>query len=233
MYFIKSIFLISINTLTKCNSIFITRRPFIIASSSLLITDISNNTNPSNKEHKFHLDIPIHSKNDEGDIDNTNNRDIFFYGDVTEESCFYITKSLRSFENSKKPINLHIQSLGGELLPTFNVIDTIQNIQSPVHSYIEGYAASAASLISVCCNKRFMNRHSLMLIHQLSGMSQGTYSDMKEEMDNMNIYMKFAKDIYLEHSLLTKEVLNNILKYDNKWLDSSFCLQAGLVDEIL
>ena len=162
-------------------------------------------------------------------------RNIYFYGDVSVESCALLSRRLVELEKQNKlaPINIHIQSFGGDLLATFNVIDTIERIKCPTYSYVDGYAASAATLISVSCNKRFMGKRSLMLIHQLSGGSEGTYGYMKQEMNNMDIYMEFARDIYLKHTKLNNDLLSDILKYDNKWMNSTLCLEYGLVDKIL
>jgi len=164
---------------------------------------------------------------------NENGRSIYLYGNIDTDVCIKLSAKLRSFEETKDPIHLHIQSFGGELLPTFNVIDTIDKLYSPVYSYVEGYCASAASLLSVCCKKRFMNKHSLLLIHQLSGNTEGTYNYMKQDMTNFDIYMNFAKEIYIENSKLNNETLNDLLKYDNKWLNSTECLKYGLIDSIL
>ena len=162
-------------------------------------------------------------------------RNVYFYGDVSVESCALLSRRLVELEKQNKiePINIYIQSFGGDLLATFNVIDTIERIKCPIYSYVDGYAASAATLISVSCNKRFMGKRSLMLIHQLSGGSEGTYGYMKQEMDNMDIYMEFAREIYLKHTKLNNDLLSDILKYDNKWMNSTLCLEYGLVDKIL
>jgi len=162
-------------------------------------------------------------------------RNVYFYGDVSVESCALLSRRLVELEKQNKiePINIYIQSFGGDLLATFNVIDTIERIKCPIYSYVDGYAASAATLISVSCNKRFMGKRSLMLIHQLSGGSEGTYGYMKQEMDNMDIYMEFAREIYLKHTKLNNDLLSDILKYDNKWMNSTLSLEYGLVDKIL
>lgn len=162
-------------------------------------------------------------------------RNVYFYGDVSVESCALLSRRLVKLEKQNKiePINIYIQSFGGDLLATFNVIDTIERIKCPTNSYVDGYAASAATLISVSCTKRFMGKRSLMLIHQLSGGSEGTYGYMKQEMDNMDIYMEFAREIYLKHTKLNNDLLSDILKYDNKWMNSTLCLEYGLVDKIL
>ena len=47
---------------------------------------------------------------------------------------------------------------------TFYITDLIEKMETPVNTYVDGYAASAASLISVVGKKRYMTQNSLMLI---------------------------------------------------------------------
>jgi ATP-dependent protease ClpP protease subunit len=48
----------------------------------------------------------------------------------------------------------------------------------------------------------------------------------------MKHVMNQIKDIYVEHTNLTRSQLNKLLKRDMDW-DVNQCLNAGLVDEIL
>ena len=64
-------------------------------------------------------------------------------------------KELEIQYNYRFPIKLHMQSLGGELMPSFYICDLIKNIETPIHIYIDGYVASLLS-IAVCGDKRFM-----------------------------------------------------------------------------
>ena len=179
-------------------------------------------------------DILINPEDKENDILITpENRSLYFYGDVTEKSCFWLTHTLEEFSRSLKPIHLHIQSPGGSLIPTFNVIDTINRLPSPVYTYIDGFAASAATLISVAGKKRYMGKHSLILLHELRSASEGTYSNMKDEISNLDIYMDFVKEIYMEHSNIQLDVLEDILSHDNRWMNSTTALKYGLVDKII
>ena len=161
------------------------------------------------------------------------NRSMYFYGDVTEKSCFWLTHTMEEFASSPEPIHLHIQSPGGSLIPTFNVIDTINRLPTPVYTYIDGFAASAATLISVVGKRRYMGKHSLILLHELKGTSEGTYSNMKDEFLNLNMYMGFIKEIYLENSNIKPYILEDILSHDNRWMNSSIALEYGLVDRII
>lgn len=169
---------------------------------------------------------------------------LLFYGQVTDESCMQLTNALfaldqvsqanalKSPENTVQPIELHIQSYGGSLMPSFYVCDVIKNLDTPVYTYIDGYAASAATIMSVCGKKRYITRFSKMLIHQLSTGSQGKAAEIIDGMENVNLFMENIRTIYLENSKLWLPELNGLLSRDI-WLNSTRCLEYGLVDEII
>ena len=101
-----------------------------------------------------------------------------------------------------------------------------------MHSYIEGAAASAATIISVACKKRFIGKYSKMLIHQLSAGTYGKFTELEDDMENNKHLMDTIKDIYKAYTNLPMKKLNEILKHD-LWFDSKTCLDYGLVDEIV
>ena len=130
------------------------------------------------------------------------------------------------------PIKLYINSLGGEVTNAFIIVDLIKTSKVPIHTIIEGEAASAATLISVVGHKRFITQNSHMLIHQIRGGVWGKMTEFEDEMSNMKMFSKKLKKIYRENTNLSKEELNRILKKEIEW-DSKTCLKYGLVDEIL
>ena len=171
------------------------------------------------------------------------NNNIYFYTEVSTSSSYQLVKALRKLdiecqekairENTDNlHINLHIHSYGGDLFGAFAVIDVIRTMNTPVHSYIEGMAASAATLISVVCDKRYIYKYSYMLIHQLSSGMWGKYQELEDEMKSCKDMMKDIKGIYSKHTKLNKKELNDILKHD-VWWNSKTCLDSGLVDEVL
>ena len=168
---------------------------------------------------------------------------IYFYTDVSTESCFQLVKALRrlDIECQEKAIrenlenihiNLHIHSYGGDLFAGFAVIDVIRTMNTPVYSYIEGMAASAATIISVVCERRYIYKYSYMLIHQLSGGMWGKYQEMEDDFNSCKDLMEDIKNIYVEYTTLKKKDLREILKHD-LWWSSKKCLAVGLVDEVL
>ena len=172
-------------------------------------------------------------------VDNT----IFYYAPVTKKSVLSLNKQIRRLgteleitskmlDISIPDIRIRINSPGGSLLDCFAAVDAIRNSAAPIHSIVEGSAASAATLMSVVAKKRSITKNSFMLIHQLSGGMWGKFEDMKDDMQNCNVFMEAINQIYVEHTKIPKNTLKEILKRDI-YFDSKTCLKYGLVDKII
>lgn len=173
-------------------------------------------------------------------VDNT----IHFYSEVSTIACAELNRLLRETDNKlrqsaevfddptfKPLIRLRINSYGGDVFAGLSTVDVIRNLRSRVYTYVEGAAASAATLISVAGVKRFIGKNSLMLIHQLSSICEGTYEQMKDDQENNTRLMGIIKSIYKEYTKIPIKELELILKRDI-WFDSATCLKYGLVDEV-
>ncbi len=169
---------------------------------------------------------------------------IFFYSDINPDSCLELNRVLHELDNNLQNtknmlgdeytpiIHLHICSPGGTAFPAFSSVDTIRRIRSKVYTYIDGMAASAATLISTVGAKRFMGKHAHMLIHQLSTEMQGNYAQLEDGMYNCNNMMKQLKNFYKTYTKIPMKKLDEILKKDIN-LTAQECLDFGMVDEIL
>ena len=167
---------------------------------------------------------------------------IYFYCGVTKKTCLKLNNELRKLEynilndgksilNKDKFIYIHINSFGGSVFDALSTIDTIQSLRVPIVSIIEGSAASAATMISICCDYRIILPNSLMLIHQLSSSTWGKMNELEDEMKNLKKLMKMITELYKKYTKLKPNKLDEILKHDI-WWDSKECLKVGLVDEI-
>jgi ATP-dependent Clp protease, protease subunit len=171
-------------------------------------------------------------------IENT----IYFYGDVTESNALDLNSTLHAVDKKlkvsaqflevKPVINLHINSYGGSLFAGLATVDTIRRLDADVHSFIDGAAASAATIISTSCAARSIGKYSKMLIHQLSSGMYGKYTELEDDMENNKHLMDTIKSIYKEYTQVPMKKLNEILKHD-LWFDSATCLELGLVDKII
>ena len=149
---------------------------------------------------------------------------------INDDYTYFKSKHIDMYKIKPKPIYLHINSYGGGVFAAFAGIDFIKQSAIPVHTIIEGASASAATLLSVVGVKRYMSRHSSMLIHQLSSWMTGKMSEMEDEYKNLDEMMVNIKDIYLKHTKIKKKDLTDYLKHD-RWWDFDKCKKAGLIDE--
>ena len=202
--------------------------------------NINNNNNNINNNNNNNN---INNNDDNNDNNNIIDNNIMLLGELNEKSCFDLTKILNNKEfellnkdipKEEKYINLFIQSQGGSLLSTLSVVDEIKKLEIPLYTYIKGYAASSATLISILGKKRFMSENSLMMIHGPKIIEKDTDMTLLKTKDmnqNINLLTNIIKKIYLEHTKINEQLLNELL-YHNIWISSSDALNYGLIDEI-
>jgi len=159
---------------------------------------------------------------------------VYFFCDVDAKTCRDLIVKLSELDAipTNDPVKLHILSDGGCVMSALAVVGTIKNMKREVHSYVSGAAISAGTIISVVCDKRLMYENSYMLIHQVSSMFMGTFSEYVDEWENMTKLMDDLKSLYEENSKMIKEDLDKILKHD-LYFSSRRCLELGLVDEVI
>ena len=168
---------------------------------------------------------------------------IYFYSRIETEKILQLNRNILSMGinlqreatiQNREPANiyLHLQSYGGSIFAGMAGMDEIIKSVVPVYTMIDGCCASAATFLSVCGKRRFINRHAYMLIHQLSSFMWGKYEDFKDEMQNLDKIMAMIKQVYKEYTKIPMSKLDGILKHD-LWFDADQCKEYGLVDEII
>tara|TARA_B100001964_G_scaffold141423_1_gene155912 strand:+ start:384 stop:989 length:606 start_codon:yes stop_codon:yes gene_type:complete len=168
---------------------------------------------------------------------------IYFYSDISRNSAFKLNEVFQkmsfnllnnqfTMKEDDNFIYLHIFSNGGDVFAAFAIIDIIKKSKIPVVSIIEGCAASAATLVSICCTKRLIHQHAFMLVHEISSGFFGKMSECKDDIKNMKSLMKSLKKIYKEYTDIDFDKMDEILKHDI-WWSAKKCLKYRLVDRII
>lgn len=137
-------------------------------------------------------------------------------------------------EDSKKDINLYINSPGGSVTATLAIIDTMNHIKNNVSTVCVGIAASGAALVLSAGEKgkRYALENSEIMIHQPLGGAEGQASDI---------------EISAKHILKLRENLNKMLAKNTsqplskieKDVDRDFFMSAeegkkyGIIDKVL
>jgi len=190
------------------------------------------------------ISSPVGASKDDNNIVESTNNTVYFYSEVTRPKILLLNKTLSTIGinlinqanilRNPQPakLYLHVNSFGGSVFAGFSTVDYIRS--SPVHieTIVEGCAASAGTLISTAGHHRKIRKNAYMLIHQLSSGMWGKYEEMKDAMENNDLFMRMIKEHYNEYTKIPKRKLNEMLKRD-LWFDAETCLEYGLVDEII
>jgi ATP-dependent Clp protease, protease subunit len=137
-------------------------------------------------------------------------------------------------EDSKKDINIYINSPGGSVSAGLAVYDTMQFLTCDVTTYCLGMAASmAAVLLSAGTKgKRFALPNSDIMIHQVSGGAQGAASDVERQVDYMFKLKNRLIKILAQHTGKPEEQVR--IDSDRDYYMSATEAKAyGLVDEVI
>ena len=165
-----------------------------------------------------------------------NERIIFLGGPIDDNVANLVIAQLLylDHQNSKKDINLYVNSPGGSVTAGLAIIDAMNFVKSDVSTICVGIAASMGALIlsSGKKGKRFSLPNSEVLIHQVMGGAEGQASDIA---------------INAKHILRTKDTLNKILAQNtgkkveqvekdsdrDYWMTSLEAKKYGIIDDII
>ena len=190
-----------------------------------------------------------------GFVETVNNR-IYFYADIEREKMLMFIKTLKDKGDEMiarkltwnleevPPIHIHIQSYGGWAHAGFSGFDHISSmkyrwspeleVDIPIYTYVDGVAASAATLLVIGGTKRFIQRNGFMMIHQIRTDYWGTYTheEMKDHQKNNENLMAALKRLYLERTKIPEKTLDELLTRD-LYFTAEECVEYGLVDSII
>ena len=193
-----------------------------------------------NKKRKCE-DNPLEALKDskEYNIHSEGNK-IYFYCPIDTYSIFLLNKEIDEVVNDLKSnnvyesaphIKLYVHTNGGDLYAGLSGMEHIRTCEFDIHAYVDGFVASAGTILIIGAKKRIMFKYSEMLIHQLSTGFWGKYEEMVEEAKNCKKLMKMMKEIYKTYTEIPDEILDQLMTKEIN-LNSKKCLKYKIVDTV-
>ena len=137
-------------------------------------------------------------------------------------------------EDPDKDIEFYIHSPGGSVSAGLAVFDTMQMIKPDVATFCVGQAASmgAVLLAGGKKGKRFCLENARVMIHQVSGGTQGTVADMRIAIEEANRYMDILMKILSEATGKSTEQVAKDCDRDH-FMSADESMKYGIVDKVL
>lgn len=130
-------------------------------------------------------------------------------------------------------VRLFISSGGGSVIDGLSIYDVMNFIQPDVATYCVGMCASMASVLlsSGEKGKRYSLPHGEVMIHQVSGMADGSFADMNIAVKHAGRLQETLYNILAENTGKSYSQIEKDADRDN-WFNAQQALEYGLIDEI-
>ena len=146
-------------------------------------------------------------------------------------SAASFAQDLKSCGNNLKQINLHIHSPGGDVFDGIAIYNLLKNHPANVTVYIDGLAASMASVIAMAGNEIIMPENAMMMIHKPWGIQGGDAEDMRKYADLLDKVENTLIPAYANKTGKTPEELAEMLSAET-WLNGKECVEQGFADKL-
>lgn len=162
----------------------------------------------------------IEIRNETGDT-----ADLCFFGDINSESLgewqkYYpedkAPKDVQDFLDQLdgvKNINVHINSGGGSVFGGIAIYNILKRYDANITVYVEGLAASIASVIAMAGDRIIIPANAQMMIHKPSSIVWGDADDLRREADVLDGCQKVILKTYMQHAKegVTPEQINALI----------------------
>ncbi|HIA3978616.1 TPA: head maturation protease, ClpP-related [Escherichia coli] len=128
-------------------------------------------------------------------------------------------------------INLHINSPGGDVFEGIAIFNALKTHGASITVYVDGVAASMASVIAMVGNPVIMPENSFMMIHKPFGFTGGDAEDMRTYADLLDKVEAVLLPAYAQKTGKTTDEIAAMLA-DETWMSGAECLAQGFADQV-
>ena len=164
------------------------------------------------------------------------NRIVFVGTPITDQTANLIVAQLLylSNEDSEAPIQMYINSPGGQIYAGLAIYDTMQMISNPINAVAVGVTASFGTVLLTAGTpgQRFALPHATVHLHQPLGGAQGQATDIEIQANEILRLRKQLNRILSHHTGQPEEKVKDDTERDY-WLTAEDAVVYGLVDKVL
>lgn len=153
----------------------------------------------------------------------TDSAELYFYGDIVsdnwgkwsdDDKCPNdIAEFLKDLEEVNN-INIHMNSGGGSVFAGIAIYNQLKRYNATVTTYIDGIAASIASVIAMAGDRIIMPRNATLMIHKpMNSIWAGNADDFRKEADTLDTCQKNIVTTYMTKVKegVTEEQINELV----------------------
>lgn len=160
-------------------------------------------------------------------IYDTIGEDFWTGGGITAEM---IAQHLDSVSGAKA-LNIFINSPGGNVWEGKTIVAQLQRFQAFKTVYVDGIAASAASLIAMAGDKIITEAAGTWFLHRVMGGAWGYAEDLRKMADDIDVETKAVLSIYVSRTGKSEAEILKLMDAET-YIGAEDALRLGITDEI-
>ena len=164
------------------------------------------------------------------------NRNLFLTGEINADMAnSFVAQLLYLEETPDEPVNIYINSPGGEINAGLMIYDAIQGSRLEINMICTGLAASMAAVLLAGGQhgSRYILRHSKVMIHEplLANGVGGSATSIRKISESIIETREMINEILAKHTGKTVEQINEATSFDN-YMRAEEAIAFGLCDRI-
>lgn len=128
-------------------------------------------------------------------------------------------------------IDVHINSGGGSVSQGIAIYNSLKQHDGQVNVFVDGLAASIASVIALAGDTVTMAEGSLLMVHLPWTQIAGNAEDLRKEAEVLDQHKETLIDIYASNSQLGRDEIEAMLSKET-WLTAEEAYELGLITTI-
>ena len=160
---------------------------------------------------------------------------IFLYGDIGDYDVQSgrIAQELMEAEQVSRRIHVRINSNGGEVYSGIAIYNALRQSKADIRIYVDGIAASMASVIALCGKPVEMSKYARLMLHSVSGGCYGNKHDLQRCMEEIESLECSLSEIYADRlGELPETIKATYFDGEDHWLTAQEALSLGFIDGI-
>lgn len=157
-----------------------------------------------------------------------------WYGDriESETSAEHFREELAKYPEATE-IEIFINSMGGDVVEGTAIYNQLKRHPAKKTVYVDGFAASIASVIAMAGDEIVMPANTLMMVHNMSWVAWGNPAQLRKAAEDLEVINSTGREAYLLKAgdKLSRERLTEMMDAET-WLPARECVELGLADRL-
>lgn len=185
------------------------------------------------------IEIPLSSNKD---LEFKTNATLLLTGEIKQEMAVELTQTLLDIEASNieqgvfDPIQLIINSPGGDLYSAFMLSDVMSSMITPIKTIGLGQVVSAGFLLFMSGTKGFRTStvNTQFMTHRFYSVVEGSHASLKSQVPEFDRIHDRIVNHYKKHTGLTKKKIEEcLLNEHDVWLTAEQCKEFNVCDIVI